>query len=120
MPYEIVSRAGELLWIRVSGHLTKAEYDAACQQMLGSMLGQGKAPRLLVSLDGFLGWERGGDWSDMAFLSRHGDEIAKIAVVGDRRWEDEVMMFTGAPLRKTPVRFFDAPDLDLAKAWLEQ
>jgi hypothetical protein len=29
-------------------------------------------------------------------------------------------MFSGTPLRKTPVRFFDAPDLELAKAWLEQ
>jgi SpoIIAA-like len=120
MPYEIVSRADELLWIRVSGRLAKADYDAACELLLDTLLRQGKAPRLLVSLDGFLGWEGSQEWSDLAFLSRHGDEIAKIAVVGDRRWEDEVMMFSGAPMRKTPVRFFDAPDLELAKAWLAQ
>jgi hypothetical protein len=42
-------------------------------------LRQGKTPRLLVTIEGFLGWAGSQEWNDMAFLSWHGDEIAKIA-----------------------------------------
>jgi stage II sporulation SpoAA-like protein len=124
MPYEIAAVTSELLWLNVSGRLTKKDYDAACQVLLETMSRQERPPRLLVSLDDFLGWEGSQEWNDMTFLSEHGDRIAKVAVVGDRRWEDQVLMFSGAPLRKTPVRFFDAADLEKAlgkaRAWLAQ
>jgi hypothetical protein len=42
---------------------------------------------LLAILEDFQGWERGVDWNDLEFTISHGGEIAKIAIVGEPRWE---------------------------------
>jgi hypothetical protein len=39
--------------------------------------------RLLVIATDFLGWERGGDWSDVSFPTKHDPHIERIAIVGD-------------------------------------
>jgi hypothetical protein len=33
----------------------------------------------------------------------HGEKIARIAIVGNRRWESEAKMFAGSGFRKAPV-----------------
>lgn len=48
----------------------------------------------------------------------HGDKIERIAVVGDKRWESEVKMFTGAGIRKTPVGYFESERIGDARAWV--
>lgn len=53
--------------------------------------------------------ERGADWNDLDFQHSHGNEIAKIAIVGEPRWEPEALVFAGAGFRRAPVKFF--PDV---------
>jgi hypothetical protein len=48
----------------------------------------------------------------------HGAKIAKIAIVGGGTKEDELKAFTGAGLRPTPVRLFNAEETEQARAWL--
>ena len=74
--------------------------------------------RLLFLLQGFGGWEQGTEWNDLSFYVKHGDRIERIAIVGDERWQSEAMMFAAAGLRKAPVEFFPASDLERARAWL--
>ena len=49
----------------------------------------------------------------------HGNEIAKIAIVGDGRWEPEGLAFAGAGFRRAPVKFFPSDQQTEARAWLE-
>jgi len=51
--------------------------------------------RLLVLLDGFTGWAQTDDWSGLSFYVNHGDQIERIAIVGESRWRDDAMMFEG-------------------------
>ena len=44
--------------------------------------------RLLVVLDQFDGWDGLSNWSDLTFFARYGDNIERIAIVGDPRWRD--------------------------------
>lgn len=74
--------------------------------------------KLLVVLNEFEGWERQGHWDHATFYVKHGDDIARIAIVGPGRWRDEMLMFSAAGLRKGPVEFFQEDATAEALAWL--
>ena len=103
--------------VRVSGTWKASEFGAA-QDKIGEKIEAGARPRLLVILENFGGWERGADWNDLDFLFTHSDRIARIAIVGETRWEAHALAFAGAGLRRAPVRFFQPNELETARAWL--
>ena len=106
-----------LLILRVGDKLKKSELDAVQTEFAKQIAGTGSV-RLLVVLENFTGWERGDDWGDTDFFFSHRDDFEKIAVVGNPRWEAEVMAFTGAGLRQGPVKFFLETGESEARAWL--
>ena len=50
----------------------------------------------------------------------HGSEIARIAIVGDPKWEAQALAFAGAGFRKAPVKFFPNEQEAAARAWLAE
>ena len=108
-----------LLVLRVGGKLKKSELDAVQSQFVEKIAGIGTV-KLLVLLENFTGWERTEAWGDTDFFFSHRDDFEKIAVVGQPRWEAQVLAFTGAGLRKGPVKFFPETGEDEARAWLAE
>ena len=108
-----------LLVLRVGGELKKSELDAAQSEFVEIIAGAGTV-KLLVLLENFSGWERGEHWGDTDFFFSHRNAFEKIAVVGNPRWEPQVLAFTGAGLRKGPVKFFPETAESEARAWLAQ
>ena len=106
-----------LLVLRVGGKLKKSELDAVQSEFVKEIAGAGTV-KLLVLLEDFTGWERSEAWGDTDFFFGHRNDFEKIAVVGKLRWEAEVMAFTGAGLRKGPVKFFQETGETEARAWL--
>lgn len=106
-----------LLVLRIGGKLKKSELDAVQSQFVKALAG-GSPVKLLVVLESFTGWERGDDWGDTDFFFSHRDDFEKIAVVGNLRWEAEVLAFMGAGFRKGPVKFFLETGETEARAWL--
>jgi hypothetical protein len=104
-----------LLVARIHGVLRRPELDEG-QRAAAKIIRQVGKVTVLILLDGFQGWERGDQWDDMSFLFEYDEDIEKIAIVGEERWRDEVLMFTGAELRHSSVRYFN--DSDSARAWL--
>jgi hypothetical protein len=103
----------------VTGELKKAELDAV-QSEFAQYLADAGAIRLLVLLKNFTGWEKNAAWDDTNFFFSHGDKLEKIAVVGNSRWEAEVLAFMGAGIRKGPVKFFPETAEPDARAWLSE
>jgi hypothetical protein len=103
--------------IEMSGRLHKDELDE-CQARLAGEIRRVGHVHLLIVLRSFKGWAAHPDWNDLTFYVRHGDAIERIAIVGDRQWESQALMFAAAGLRKAPVQFFAPDDLDAARAWL--
>lgn len=101
----------------VNGTLGRSEF-AAIEAELTDLISTGVEPRLLVILDSFGGWESGEDWDNLEFMFTHGQKVARIAVVGDARWEAEVKMFAGAGLRRAPVGFFTPERIEEARTWV--
>jgi SpoIIAA-like len=104
MSANLEQHADRLLVLRVGGELKKSELDAVQSEFVKKIAGAGTV-KLLVLLENFTGWERG-EWGDTDFFFSHRNDFEKIAVVGHTRWEAQVLAFTGAGLRKGPVKFF--------------
>jgi hypothetical protein len=119
VPASIRNEGDNRYRVDVSGMLRKSEMDNAQAALAREMARVGKA-RLLFVLDRFEGWEKGADWGDMRFYEAHGENIERIAIVGEETWRDDAMMFALAGLRKAPTRYFLPADLDRAHAWLTQ
>ena len=117
MSAKIKYEGGNLYVLRFSGVLRRAELDAG-QTVLGREIEAGAKPLLLVILEEFKGWEKGADWNDVEFMLTRGTEIAKIAIVGEPRWETGAMAFAGAGFRRAPVKFFPSDQQTAARAWL--
>ncbi len=103
--------------VDIAGRLRKADLDAA-QETIAADLDGGTKIRVLVVLTRFQGWEPDANWRDLTFYVRHGDEIERIAMVGDAAWCSEALMFVGADLRKAEVRYFVSRDESAAVEWL--
>ena len=108
---------GYLRVLRITGLLRKSELDAALEAEAKEW-GPATRIRVLIIAEEFKGWERGADWGDTSFLFAHDDQIDKIAIVADPRWETETVIFAAAGIRRAPVKFFPPDQLALARAWL--
>jgi|OpeIllAssembly_1097287.scaffolds.fasta_scaffold231092_2 hypothetical protein len=115
MPMDIRREGQQLLELTLRDTLHYAELREA-QRVATKLIAEAGKVAILVVLDGFEGWERGGEWGDVSFLVEHDSNIEKLAIVGEERWRDEVLVFTAAGLRRSPVRYFT--DLASARAWL--
>ena len=119
MPAHIEYEPNNLYVLRCSGVVKRSEF-AADQAALARAIDAGAQPRVLALLKNFEGWEKGADWNDLDFMLSHGNEIAKIAIVGDPRWEADALAFAGAGFRRAPVKFFPADQEANARAWLAE
>jgi hypothetical protein len=117
MPIALHHESGNTYRLDLSGVLSREEF-ARSEAEVKSALDRVGTAKLLCVLNGFLGWEGGGDWHDMSFYVTRGDAITRIAIVGDERWRDLTMMFASADLRRAPVEFFPANDIARARDWL--
>lgn len=119
MPAHLEFEDNDTCVLRIGGILKQPEF-ATCQAELSKKIDEGAKPRLLVIAENFDGWERRADWNDLDFMISHGGEIAKIALVGDRRWETSALAFAGAGVRRAPVKFFPPDQLAQARVWLAE
>jgi len=117
MPVLIQNEPGNIQILRASGVLKRSEFGNV-QSDAARAIDAGAKPRILAILENFEGWERGADWNDLDFMLSHGNEIAKIAIVGEPRWEPEALAFAGAGFRSAPVKFFPPSQLAEARAWI--
>ena len=74
-------------------------------------------PRVKVLIDGteLEGWELRAAWDDFRLGLKHGNEFVKIAIHGNKRWQ-QMAARVGAWFVSGEVRYFD--DREDALAWL--
>jgi hypothetical protein len=104
MPVEIIDASGKLLQIKIRGMLKKADYDRIIQIAKEAIAREGKV-RALAMLEGFEGWDRHGDWGDVTCMMEEGQQIEKMAIVGDEKWRYDALAFTAKGFRPTANEF---------------
>jgi len=117
MTVEVLGVSDRVVSLKVTGKLTEQELAAAQQATAKVIREQGKV-RILVNAEDFEGWEQGGSWDDFSFEEEFDPYIEKMAFVGDRKWEDLVLVFSSKAFRQFPIEYFGPSESEKAHAWL--
>jgi SpoIIAA-like len=117
MSAEIVENAEGVLTIRISGKLRQSEL-ATAQKNAAEILKKRGGSRVLVLAEKFDGWEKAGDWGDLSAQTQLDAQIDRMAIVGEKRWEDVALLFTGKGIRHIDIEYFSPNDLLRARSWL--
>ena|SRR6187399_2684545 len=114
----IANVSGRVLTVKVSGTLTQTELTNM-QKAVAAVFGAEGKWRILVLTEGFEGWERGATWDDFSFQSDQDVHIERMAIVGERQWEELALLFTAKGLRTFPIHYFGQAQIATARTWLD-
>jgi hypothetical protein len=118
MSVEIVDSADGILTIKISGEFTQPALAAAQKRAAEILRRQGKMPMLVLN-EGVENWSKEGDWADVSFQIENDQFIERMAIVGEKKWEDIALIFVGKSFREFPIEYFPPEELAKAKAWLK-
>jgi len=74
---------------------------------------------VLFDMTGFHGWEVAAMWEDTKFAIKHFADIDRMAVVGEKRWQQGMATFC-KPFTKATVRSSITPMPAAARKWLAE
>jgi hypothetical protein len=117
MPCEIVGKEECLITLRISGVLKREEL-ARAEKAAIEVMGSVSKIKFLILTENFQGWDNKGNWEDASFQSEYDQQIEKIAIVGEKRWQELVEAFVGKGLRSIDIRYFTPSETALARAWI--
>ena len=116
--FEVLPQSeGKIVGIRATGTLTDADY-ADLMPKLEERIVEHRRIRLLVDLEGFEGWDLLAAWDDFTFGMTHWHQFEKMAIVGDRTWEETAAKAMDL-LMRSEVRFFEIQNRDAAWDWIK-
>lgn len=117
--FEILPESrGRHVYLKAEGRLTDADYKALVPQLDAAIQEHGTI-RLLVDMATFEGWSPQAAWDDSLFGLKHWNDFERLALVGDKHWEDVAAKAMNA-LTKGEVRCFPTAERGLARAWIEE
>ncbi|TWU44419.1 hypothetical protein Q31b_19550 [Novipirellula aureliae] len=107
---------GNYLEIQVTGKLDKEAYDLFLPSVERQIEVCGKI-RILFAMHDFHGWDAGALWQDIKFDAKHFNDIERLAIVGEKKWERGMGVFC-KPFTTAKIRYFDQSEIDEARRWL--
>jgi hypothetical protein len=105
-----------VLVIRASGKLSKEDYERFLPEV-ERLIKQEQKIRLLFEMCDFHGWEPGGLWEDIKFDLKHFSDIKRLAMVGEKKWEEWMARFC-QPFTSAEIRYFDRSQMEEARRWI--
>ena len=119
MPIQLKEEnGGKIIAVHVSGKLTKADYEHFVPEFECQIQKHGRLC-VLFDMSGLQGWDAGAAWEDCKFGIAHFADIERLAMVGERKWQ-EVMATLCKPFTKAKVRYFDHAQAAEAVKWLDE
>lgn len=105
------------LSLKASGKLTHEDYEIITP-LLDTALHAVRHPKVKALIDGteLEGWEPRAAWDDLKIGLKHGNEFEKIAIYGNKHWQ-EIAAKIGSWFISGEVRYFE--DAGAALAWLD-
>jgi hypothetical protein len=112
------SPSGKILGFKMSGKLHDEDYKHFVPLVDKAIAEEGKV-RILAQFHDFHGWDMHALWDDTKFSTTHCTKIEKIALVGEKKWE-EYMAKVCKPFTMAKIEYFDSSDIEDAWKWLEE
>ncbi len=116
MVEKLPESSGNVIGFKMSGKLHDEDYGHFVPQVEAVIAENGKA-RMLAQFHDFHGWDLHALWDDIKFATKHCTDVERIAIVGDKKWE-EWMAKICKPFTLAKVEYFDVNDIDQAWSWL--
>ena len=115
-----IERVGNefFLSLKAIGTLTHKDYETI-NPMIDSALESVNDPKVKVFIDGseLEGWELRAAWDDFKLGLKHGNEFDKIAIFGNKQWQEYAAKI-GSWFISGEVKYFD--DSNEALVWLHE
>lgn len=115
-----IERSGSsfFLSLKAVGKLTHEDYETITP-MIDSALSVVKEPKVKALIDGteMEGWELRAAWDDFRLGLKHGNEFVKIAIYGNKDWQ-EIAAKIGAWFTSGEVKYFE--NEEEALFWLNE
>ncbi len=108
---------GNVLTVNISGKLTKSDYEKFVSEF-ERLVGEFGKLSVLFEMTDFHGWDAGGLWEDTKFAIHHFDDIERIAMIGEKRWQQGMATFC-KPFTKATIQYFDHSEAAEAGEWLK-
>ena len=105
----------EFIDVRVTGRITDEDFESVTLILEHAIARHGKIA-LFWEMRGFEGWTAGGLWADSKFDARHANAFTRIAMVGEKKWQ-EWMTGLMKPFTSAAVRYFDEAHRPAAMEW---
>jgi len=109
---------GPILGFKMSGKLHDEDYRQFVPVVETAIQAHGKV-RLLAQFEDFRGWDLHALWDDTKFATKHCADVERIALVGDKKWQ-EWMAKICKPFTRAKLRYFDIREAEVAWEWLAQ
>jgi hypothetical protein len=109
---------GKYLDVKLSGKLSKEDYERFVPAVETAIKEKGGKIRILMQMHDFHGWTAGALWEDMKFDWKHLNDIERLAMVGETKWESGMATFC-KPFTSASIKYFDHAKLDEARQWIE-
>jgi hypothetical protein len=117
MPLQLNEKdGGKILEVTISGKIVAEDYAHFVPKVERLVKEHGKI-RVLFDMVDFHGWSAGALWEDIKFDVQHFRDIERLAMIGDRKWEQGMATFC-RPFTTAAVRYFDQAEAEQARAWL--
>jgi hypothetical protein len=113
---QLKSDLPKVLGFKMSGKLHDEDYKKFVPLVDAAIATDGKV-RILAQFEDFHGWDMRALWDDIKFSTTHCTKIERIALAGDRKWE-QWMAKVCKPFTMAKIRYFDASELAAAWKWL--
>jgi hypothetical protein len=112
----LTESSGNALGLRISGDVTAMDYEAMTREVQALVDRHGEVNLLLdlgdFKLEGRDAWK-----ADLAFGQAYRKKISRLAIVGDKTWQQFVAK-VAEPFFARESKFFTTNDRDAAWAWL--
>jgi hypothetical protein len=108
----------KVLGFKMSGKLHDEDYKKFVP-IVDDAIAKDDKVRILAQFHDFHGWDAHALWDDIKFSTTHCTKIERIALVGEKAWE-KGMAAVCKPFTMAKIKYFDAGEIDAAKAWLAE
>lgn len=102
---------------KATGKLTEADYNKLLP-LLNNKIEQYRKIRWYFEMENFDGWELKAVWEDVKFDTKHANDFDKVAMVGEKKWE-EWMTDLMKPFTSAEVKYFDSSQKEEAMQWIK-
>lgn len=108
----------DFLKVTMEGQLTHADYQKFAPQ-LDECIKAGGHNCLLIDATRLEGWDVQAGWDDFKLGVKHRNDFDKIALVGNKTWEEYMAKFSSM-IMSGEVKFFSQDNRQQAESWLKE